>query len=178
MRLLSRVSTIGVLGVMIAGCSSGFERFDHYYQSALPQQPQQANNQYPGSVDPTTTASTRGAPKPLGNVAPVADPQGVYHQPEPTYAQRTSAPVNAGQPVYNAPQTYQQQVYQPQPYQTQSRQPLNTYRPQPVASRAAQSGIAVSALPPAKPTVQAAPQYAPPQPDAGAKQVYIGPRKA
>lgn len=188
---LLRVASIGVMGVAIAGCSSGFERFDHYYNSATPQASNTANN-YPGSVDPTTTASTSGRLSPLGNVAPAPVPQGVYHQAEPTYAQPT---YQAPQTTYQPPQAYQpynpppqarsqvqaaQQTYQPRQYQ-----PLNQYKPAATASRAsAQSGVVqASQLPPAR---SAAPVYTPPKPDPvkvsaasspAPKSVYIPPAK-
>ena len=37
-KTLIRASSLGAAGVLVAGCSSGFERFDHYYRSATPQQ--------------------------------------------------------------------------------------------------------------------------------------------
>ena len=56
-RHLMKMSSLGVLGVVVAGCSSGFQRFDRsIYTEAVPQQSTQ--NPYPGDVDYTTTAST------------------------------------------------------------------------------------------------------------------------
>ncbi len=158
---LMRVASIGVMGVAIAGCSSGFERFDHYYNSATPQATS-ATNAYPGGVDPTVTASTSGRLAPLGNVAPQPVPQGVYHQPEPTYAQR------APQPAYQPPQAYQpysastpssSSVGAPRQYQS-----LDQYQSNTVTSSSARqlTGVQTSQLPPAKPS---APAYTPPKPD-------------
>lgn len=177
-----RFSSFGIAGVLVAGCSSGFERFDHYYRSATPQQ--QASNAYPG-VDPTTTASTGAKLQPLSDVRPTAVPQGVYnHQPEPTYV----APV--AQPTYSAPQPYQP-AYQPQPVYQQptyqqpvyqqpvaaapARQPLNTYRA-PRATAESASSYSSARLPsaqPQKPAVISGPAYSPPKPDAKAATVYI-----
>jgi len=59
--MFSRVSSLALLGGLVASCSSGFQRFDtSLYQSAVPQQAAQAQNPYPGNVDNRTTASTRG----------------------------------------------------------------------------------------------------------------------
>ncbi|MEL7429292.1 MAG: peptidoglycan DD-metalloendopeptidase family protein, partial [Pseudomonadota bacterium] len=172
-----RISSFGIAGVLVAGCSSGFERFDHYYRSATPQQ--QASNAYPG-VDPTTTASTGTKLQPLSDVRPTAVPQGVYnHQPEPTYA----APV--AQPTYSAPQPYQpayqqQPVYQQPAYQqpvasAPVRQPLNTYRaPRATAESATTySSARLPSAAPQKPAVISGPAYSPPAPSAPSNTVYI-----
>lgn len=179
---LLRVASIGVMGVAIAGCSSGFERFDHYYNSATPQAANTTNS-YPGAVDPTTTASTRGRLSPLGNVAPTPVPQGVYHQAEPTFAQPANAQPTYSQPTYQAPQAYQPYTAQPQVQaqapasQPRQYQSLAQYRPTTTTSQASgRSGVVqASPLPPAR---SAAPVYTPPKPDpVKAKTVYIPPAK-
>jgi len=107
--LLLRVSYLALLGGFVAGCSSGFQRFDRsIYDSAVPQQTSDASNPYPGAYDPTVTNSVGGsAPvrsglRPASTVSPKAVPQGTYHRPEPTYA---------------SPQQQQPQTYAPKPYQ-------------------------------------------------------------
>lgn len=166
---LLKVSSLGVLGVAVAGCSSGFQRFDRsIYEEAVPQQTaysQNTQNPYPGEIDPTITASTSRRIEPISPVAPAPVPQGVYHNPEPTYAQQHAA------------------TYQP------VRQPLGTYTPTnnalppaaPASSWKQSSTVTSSALP--KPTdysqdVQPASQsisYAPPKPETDT--VYIPPAK-
>ena len=162
--VMLRVSSMAVLGVLVAGCSSGFERFDHYYNSAAGVQSNQASNPYPEAIDPTTTASTTRRLAPVQNVAPKPVPQGVYHQPEPTYAQ-PQATYQQPAPTYT-PQSYQPYVQAPQ----QTRQSLDTYRP------------TVSAAP-LKPATPAAPKiaYVAPKPVVVAPKiepqpVYIAPK--
>ncbi len=176
--VLSRVSSVVVLGVMVAGCSSGFERFDHYYKSALPEQ-SKSSNPYPDSVDPLTTASTGSRIAPLQDVAPQPVPQGVYHQPEPTYAQ----------PAYQASSpTYTPQAYSPYTAQAQpSRQPLDGYKPTIAASDlqpAAPSALKIEHVVPKPEVIKVAepkPVYIAPKPEyVSEKQpetVYIAPKK-
>ena len=165
--MLSRVSSIALLGGLIAGCSSGFQRFDtSLYESAVPQQTAQASNPYPGDIDGRTTASTQGRFAPVANVAPRAVPQGVYHNPEPTYV---------------APQS--SSIYAPKPYEAYALPQPQGYTPQATRQPLSQVGtITQSALP--KP-VYAAPEiskpaviekvaaYIPPKPEVTSKTVYI-----
>ncbi len=163
--MVSRVSSFALLGGLVASCSSGFERFDtSLYDSATPQQAAQVQNPYPGNVDGRTTASTRGRLAPAANVAPRAVPQGVYHNPEPTYV---------------APQA--PQVYAPQPYKPYAQ--AQSISSQPVRQSLSQvNTVTQTALP--KPTYQA-PQistpavaqkvatYVPPKPEVASQPVYI-----
>ena len=167
--LFSRVSSLALLGGLVAGCSSGFQRFDtSLYESAVPQQTAQAQNPYPGNVDTTTTASTRGRFAPIADVAPRPVPQGVYHNPEPTYVAPQSSAVYAPKPYepYALPQP-QTPSYTPQV----TRQPLSqvssvtqTNLPKPVY-------IAPSVTKPA--VVEKAASYVPPKPEVVVKPVYI-----
>lgn len=183
-RHLMKVSSLGVLGIAIAGCSSGFQRFDRsVYTEAVPQHASQ--NPYPGDVDYTTTASTQGNGQrfaPLQPVAPQAVPQGVYHQAEPGYAARQPLPTyqsSANQyktaPAYNTPVGYP--AYRPaSSYQASSTyKPANTYKPAstyqsasayqaPRSSEWGNSGVTSSKL--SKPV-----SYTPPKPDTN--KVYI-----
>ena len=155
-RHLLKMSSLGVLGVAIAGCSSGFQRFDtSIYDEALPQQTSQAQNPYPGDVDTLTTASTNNT---LAPIEPVA-PQGVYHNPEPTYG--------ASQPYTDQSSTYPTTQYQ-------------TYGSNNSSGWDSGSSISSTSLP--KPGGEVASEtqtqpisYAPPKPDSEA--VYIAPAK-
>ena len=155
--VLSRVSSIALLGGLIAGCSSGFQRFDtSLYESAIPQETAQAQNPYPGNVDPQTTASTQRRFAPVVDVAPRQVPQGVYHQPEP---------------VYVAPQS--SSVYAPQPYEPYKLPPTQTYTPPSPDQSYSQSGsVSHASLPKANLGNQVA-AYAPPKPDYKPQPVYI-----
>ncbi|MEO1141826.1 MAG: peptidoglycan DD-metalloendopeptidase family protein [Pseudomonadota bacterium] len=89
---LLKAASLSVLAGVIAGCSSGFQRFDtSIYESAIPQQTSQTANPYPGDIDTTTTASLSndGVQRvtPMRPVAPRPVPQASYHQAEPTYVQ-------------------------------------------------------------------------------------------
>ena len=159
---LLKMSSVGVLGLLIAGCSSGFERFDTTYYDAGKPQPTSASNPYPGTVDPTTTASTSTSKfAPVAEVRPKVDPQGIYHRPEPTYAQPN---YQAGQGVYQPTYQTSQPTYQPQP----QRQSLAGYQPY--------SGNQVSGQ-----TIQseqlapAAPSYNPPKPEPGTNNTQVNP---
>ncbi|MGI9353217.1 MAG: peptidoglycan DD-metalloendopeptidase family protein [Rhizobiaceae bacterium] len=153
-RRLLKASSLGVLGVAIAGCSSGFQRFDtSVYDEAIPQQASQAQNPYPGDVDTITTASTGN--NTLAPIEPVA-PQGVYHNPEPTHT------------------TSQVQTYQTPNYSTAQTQRYRSNN----SSGWGGSSISGTSLPkPVAETVsetKTAPiSYAPPKPDSEA--VYIAP---
>jgi murein DD-endopeptidase MepM/ murein hydrolase activator NlpD len=148
---LSRVSSIALLGGLIAGCSSGFQRFDTtLYETAVPQQTAQVENPYPGGVDNLTTASTPRRFAPLVDVAPRQVPQGVYHNPEP---------------VYVAPQS--SAVYAPKPYEPYTLPQPQNYTP-PVAGQS----YSQSALPKAEVTAPVA-AYAPPKPEITPQPVYI-----
>ena len=77
--MFSRVSSLALLGGLVAGCSSGFQRFDtSLYETAVPQQTAQAQNPYPSNVDNRTTATTRGRFAPVANVAPRSVPPVSY----------------------------------------------------------------------------------------------------
>ncbi len=148
---LSRVSSIALLGGLIAGCSSGFQRFDTtLYETAVPQQTAQVENPYQGGVDNLTTASTPKRFAPLADVAPRQVPQGVYHNPEP---------------VYVAPQS--SAVYAPKPYE-----PYTLPQPQNYTPAAAGQTYSQSALPKAEVTTPVA-AYAPPKPEIAPQPVYI-----
>ncbi|MEM9279393.1 MAG: peptidoglycan DD-metalloendopeptidase family protein [Pseudomonadota bacterium] len=111
MKRLLKASSLGVLGIVVAGCSSGFQRFDRsIYEEAVPQQTSNVQNPYPGTIDPTTTASTGGRFEPLKPVAPQAVLQGVYHNPEPTFAQSRQplASYTSPAPSYQASATSSQ----------------------------------------------------------------------
>ena len=153
--LLSRVSVIAIMGGLIAGCSSGFQRFDtSLYETAIPQQ---TSNPYPGDLDNRTTASVGGRLAPMADVAPRATPQGVYHQPEPTYAAPPQASVYQPQPY--EPYTPNQYAPQNQVNAAPARQPLSGYKPL--------SGKSISG------TELAKPQYVAPKPDVNQQTVYI-----
>ena len=192
--LLLRATSLSIIGGVVAGCSSGFSRFDtSVYDSVNPQQAA-ATNPYPGSIDQTTTASAGGI-RPVADVAPQAVPQAMYHAPEPT-AVAPRQPY--GQPAYVQPQPAyvppQPTYVQPQPSYQQPRQPLNTYQPQaysPPKNSSAPSwgaGVQVKRTDLSKPIAAAQkPQssYQPPKPDkittasvrsvAGATQSLAGP---
>ncbi len=155
--VLSRVSSIALLGGLLAGCSSGFQRFDtSLYETAIPQESAIAENPYPGNVDPQTTASTQRRFAPVIDVAPRQVPQGVYHQPEP---------------VYVAPQS--SSVYAPQPYEPYKLPPTQTYTPPAPSQTYSQSGsISHSSLPKTDVGNKVA-AYAPPKPDYKPQPVYI-----
>ncbi len=171
--VLLRVSSIAALGVLVAGCSSGFERFDHFYNSATEGQ-SVASNPYPAGVDPQTTASTGSRLAPLRDVAPKAVPQGVYHQPEPTYVQP--------QPTYQQPtQPYQPEAYQPYAQAPKpTRQALDSYKPtvtstplKPVVPSAPKIAYVAPKPTVVAPKIEPQPVYVPkvdPQP------VYIAPK--
>ncbi|MEM7067508.1 MAG: LysM peptidoglycan-binding domain-containing protein [Pseudomonadota bacterium] len=179
---------MSVLGVVVAGCSSGFQRFDpSIYQDANPART--AQNSYPGNLDSTTTASTGRKLVPLNPVAPNPVPQAVYHQPEPTFAANQAAvtqsstynqttyqpqPVAVQQPTYQAPAYHQQAPAEP------ARQPLLTYTPpKPDYNPIREAGlnntktVTSKALP--KPVIKRAQpkveeeilSYTPPKPDGG-----------
>ena len=155
--MLCRVSSIALLGGLVASCSSGFQRFDtSLYESAIPQQSSQVSNPYPGDVDSLTTAGTQTRFAPVVAVAPRAVPQGVYHNPEPTLVSPQSPAVYAPQPYkpYVSPQA-QAQVSQV------ARQPLskvNTYNQ--------------TTLPRPK-VVKKVAAYIPPKPEVVSQPVYI-----
>ena len=122
-RILSKAVSFGVLGGLIAGCSSGFSRFDtSVYDSATPQQTAAANP-YPGNVDQTTTAGISRRLAPMAPVAPKAVPAAVYHPAEPTHAAPQQAYYQPNPATPSAPQPI---------YQTATRQPLSA-QPQPSA---------------------------------------------
>lgn len=148
---LSRVSSIALLGGLVAGCSSGFQRFDTtLYEAAVPQQTAQAENPYPGGVDNVTTASTSRRFAPLANMAPRQVPQGIYHNPEP---------------VYVAPQS--SAVYAPKPYEAYTLPQPQGYSPSVDGQSFSQTTL---------PKVDVARQvaaYAPPKPEIAPQSVYI-----
>ncbi len=168
-RLLQKACSLGVLGIAIAGCSSGFQRFDdNFYQSAVPQaQNQAANNEYPGAqgdLDTITTASVRSPQSrvtPLSNVAPPQYPAGINHAPEPTYV--------APQASYNPPQAYRP----PAAAQTANGQSVSSGR-SPSWQSSSISGTKLSG-PSAPQQSYAAPAYTPPKPEVQSKSVYIPP---
>ena len=151
-RRLAMVSSVAILGGAIAGCSSGFQRFDdEFYQSALPKDVVASQNSQHDNIDPTTTASINRKIVPQGDVAPAPVPQGVYHQPEPTFA---------------APPNYDNQIA--------ARQPLNTYKPQPLPQpqstgflgEPAPAPVTAQSLPKVQPTsIASQATYTPPKPD-------------
>jgi len=147
-RHLLMMSSLGVLGAAVAGCSSGFQRFDRsIYEDAAPQQTSQ--NPYPGNLDRTTTASAGTKLVPLRDVAPQPVQQDIYqHSPEPTYVGASQAPYQ--QPAYQQP-AYQQPAYQQPAYQPVAQQQA-TYQPP-------------AAQPPIQPTYQPLASYTPPKPD-------------
>lgn len=165
--MFSRVSSLALLGGLVASCSSGFQRFDtSLYDSAVPQQTAQAQNPYPGNVDNRTTASTNGRIAPVTNVEPRAVQQGVYHNPEPTYV---------------APQA--PQVYTPQPYEPYALPQAQGVSPQAVRQPLSQAKTFTQTDLP-KPAYQApkistsavtnkVATYVPPKPEIAAKPVYI-----
>jgi len=186
---LLRVSSVTVLGVLVAGCSSGFERFDHFYNSASSGQTAEASNPYPAGVDPTTTASTNGRFAPLRDVAPKAVPQGVYHQAEPTYVQPQAA---YQQPTYQqsapqyTPQTYKPYAQAPKP----TRQDLNSYKPTitstplqatapsvPKVAYVEPKPVVAPKIDPKPVYIAPTPEYVAPQPQTQPKAVYIAPNK-
>ena len=154
-RSLLKVSSLSVLGALVAGCSSGFERFDSYYDSVAPQQASApASNPYPQTIDPTTTASTGGRRfAPLANVTPQQDPQAVYHKPEPTYASKP-------QPSYYTPTQPSVATQYNQPV----RKTLDGYNSNPSSTWKQTKSVSSSSLKP----VASAP----------AKPVYIAPKPA
>lgn len=164
--LFYRVSSIALLGSLIAGCSSGFQRFDtSLYDSATPQQTSQISNPYPGDIDSRTTASVAGSRfAPVADVAPAQVPQGVYHKPEPTYV--------APQPTY-APKPYAPYVAPQAQNQSQpQRQPLsqaNTIRQSTLPAPVAQP-IAIKK--PAEVNREVA-RYVAPKPEVQPQKVYI-----
>jgi len=99
-KCLSKVAIAGILAVIGTGCSSDFTRFDRNLYAALPQSANTTQQQYPGDVDATTTASIGpqyGAPHPVGVVSPSqVEPDHTGYQPatmQNPYATNT-------QPVY------------------------------------------------------------------------------
>lgn len=184
-RSLKMMSSSVALGLVVAGCSSGFQRFDdQFYQSAVPQDTSQAQNPYPGDLDPTTTASTRGRLIPLndvGSIAPSVDPRALYHNPEPTYAapnnysNPTSTLPSYNAPTYNAP-NYNQNVPS---VSSNFQQPSVQYNPQPVyvPNRNTVGNAVVQQNLPKVPTVSSQPtvSYSPPTPQ-GSESVYIPPQ--
>lgn len=127
---LNKACSFGVLALVLAGCSSGFQRFDNsFYESAVPQNTaanQPADyNAYPGangSLDTITTASVANGGKKLSPLATVAPPiynNQLSHTPEPTYV--------TPQASYQPPQQYRAPA---QLATTPSRQSLTNYRPQ------------------------------------------------
>lgn len=173
--LLSRVSSVALLGCLVASCSSGFQRFDSsFYENAVPQQT--AQNPYPGNIDAQTTASTRGRLAPVADVASKADPQGVYHTPEPTYV----APQLQTQPIYT-PQPYEPYISAQQPQVSSApvrrslseahkltQNPLPQVQPTQLPKPAYQPPVASSAR-----EIQRAAGYEPPQPEIKPNTVYI-----
>ena len=154
--MLSRVSAVALLGGIVAGCSSGFQRFDtSLYDTAIPQQSASASNPYPGDVDGITTASTAKRFAPMADVAPKVVPQAVYHKPEPTFASPVSQP----------------SVYTPKPYQPLASAPVATpaVARQPLAQVKTYSTTALSQAAPVAKKIS----YVPPKPDVAAKTVYI-----
>lgn len=121
-----RVAAIGLLAGAVAGCSSGFTRFDEnlYTSSTTPGAPaNQPLNPYPGDVDTTTTASVDSnrygpTPHPVNDVTAIPDhggydpatadaarQSGVIYQPAQQPAQVQRADLSAPT-VITAPQTY------------------------------------------------------------------------
>ncbi len=165
--MVSRVSTIALLGGLVTGCSSGFQRFDtSLYDSATPQQPAQVSNPYPGNVDGRTTASAQTRFAPVADVAPRAVPQGVYHNPEPTRVAPQSSAVYAPQAYepYKMPQT---QSYTPQV----ARQPLSQVSSFSQSSLPKPAYVAPKISKPA--VVKKVAAYVPPKPEVVSRSVYI-----
>lgn len=163
--MVSRVSSFALLGGLVASCSSGFERFDtSLYESATPQQTAQVQNPYPGNVDGRTTASTAGRFAPVANVAPRAVPQGVYHNPEPTYAAPQPPQIYTPQPYkpYAQPQSISQQPVRQSLSQvktvTQTDLPKPVYQAQKISKPAVANKVAT---------------YVPPKPEVAPQPVYI-----
>ena len=163
--MFSRVSTIALLGGLVASCSSGFQRFDtSLYESAVPQQNAQAQNPYPGNIDGRTTASTAGRFAPLANVAPRAVPQGVYHAPEPTYVAPQPPQVYTPQPYkpYAQPQSISSQPVRQSLSEvktvTQTALPKPAYQPPKISTPAVAKKVAT---------------YVPPKPEVASQPVYI-----
>jgi len=171
--MFSRVSSLALLGGLVAGCSSGFQRFDtSLYETAVPQQTAQAQNPYPSNVDNRTTATTRGRFAPVANVAPRSVPQGVYHNPEPTKVAPQSSQVYAPQPYkpYALPQSQaapQQVARQPLSQVktfTQTSLPKPAYKAPKVSTPSVEKKVAVA---------KKVAAYVPPKPEIAAKPVYI-----
>lgn len=129
---LSQTASLLVISGLVAGCSSGFSRFENSLMaSSAPQGASAAVNPYPDGLDRTTTASVRRRFSPMGDVgskAPTAEPitpRGVYyHSPEPQYAAPQYPQKTAQQqPVYIAPKAPQYKPPAPQPY------PVANYSP-------------------------------------------------
>lgn len=165
--MFSRVSSLALLGGLVASCSSGFQRFDtSLYQSAVPQQAAQTQNPYPGNVDNRTTASTRDRFAPVADVAPRSVPQGVYHNPEPTYV----AP--------QSPQVYAPQSYKPYALpQTQAVSQQSTRQPLSKVKTFTQTALPKPAYQAPKistpAVVKKVAAYVPPKPEIAPKLVYI-----
>ncbi len=125
-RFLAQAASLAVLGGVVAGCSSGFSRFDtSVYQDGVPQSTA-ASNPYPGDIDTTTTASTGRRLVPLNPVAPAVVPQGTYHSPEPTYAARQ--PASQYGTAYAPPQSQNTGI------QRSTLPQVNSYNPAPAYS--------------------------------------------
>ncbi|MFK7902870.1 MAG: peptidoglycan DD-metalloendopeptidase family protein [Nitratireductor sp.] len=159
-RCLSQVAMAGILSALLAGCSSDATRFDRTLYSALPQsKPNQYDQamaarqqQYPGDVDATTTASIggNGVPLPLGdvrtNIVPsddgaqyVGNQAPAYQQPRyqtPTYRAPTYQAPSYNQPAVN--NTYSN-IQLPKP--SVVRQSLPQVSTQPVVDRVRTASI-------------------------------------
>ncbi len=114
LHFLLKATSVGILGGLISGCSSGFSRFDtSLYEAAAPQNTgAQAYNPYPDDVDSTTTAGIGRRVVPAVPVAPKVSPQAVYHPAEPAYTAQT--PVNY-QPLPQSNQVGVQRAALPEP---------------------------------------------------------------
>jgi len=174
--VLLKTTCLTILTGVVAGCSSGFERFD--YLSAAPA-PTNVTNPYPAGVDPTTTASVGGGLRPVSGVGPKPVPQGVYHAPEPRFAAPT---VQQPAAVYKAPQVQTPQAYQP------VRQQLSNYKPaavpqytKPISRSWSPESVIKSTKigkpkleQAAKPVLEKAATYIPPKPSP--QNVFIAPQ--
>jgi len=167
------MSSVGALSIALSACSSGFQRFDSsIYEDAIPRQAAAPQNAYPGNVDPTTTASTGSRLSPLAEVAPKQVPQGVYHQPEPTY----SAPQST---YFNQPRP------QAQPYANYApaAAPAAPAYQRPSASNWGNgANVSSSSLPEVERTIATQPapkkiEYTPPKPEVSDDTIYIPPQQ-
>lgn len=107
-KYLTRAVSLLLLSGIVAGCSSGFSRFNG--ASLLDAAPQGtvSSNAYPGDLDATTTSSVNGRMSPASPVTPRAlanTPRAAYyHKAEPTYlAQQEQIRPEAYPPTYLPP---------------------------------------------------------------------------